>query len=571
MRARSRRAAARRPTVAADSASCAARARRARATIARARRCIGRAGELERQHDVLQRRQRRQQLERLEHEAEQPLAQRGAAVLVERRQRDAVDASRRPTSDDRGRPAGRAASSCPIRSRRRSRSSRRAATSNVDGIEDRQRRIAALHDLRQRCCADDGWRHRTLDSTRAPFVRHRGRGGVSPVSPIACATLADRLVTIRSWQSLRPAALLLRARADRCARTGSRASASAGAARRRRLDFRRLRPRAKAKAGSICSRRGFATGRPSRARRQRVDLGRHDRRRTRATARVAARASAVDRRHRARRQRRAARRRPARDARESRRDGRRPCRRRARKPLIVGMKVPPNYGPSYARTFDALFADVAKARRVPRRAVRVRGLRRRPRAIPGRPHPSAGRRRRRASSTTSGRRSRRCCRATMIAPLPPGSAAAPDDKADVDDMGVVSASASTFARPASSPTITCPGAINLPVLDDAERAQVGTMYVQLSAFDARKVGAAIVARNIARIVETLRARQAARLGAARLLLARRPAQPRARARAERDRLSRRAARRRLSRVPAARRRAARAMAAAVSLIASSAA
>ena len=33
------------------------------------------------------------------------------------------------------------------------------------------------------------------------------------------------------------------------------------------------------------------------------------------------------------------------------------------KPLIVGMKVPPNYGPSYARAFDALFVDVAKARR----------------------------------------------------------------------------------------------------------------------------------------------------------------------------------------------------------------
>jgi acyl-CoA thioesterase-1 len=29
------------------------------------------------------------------------------------------------------------------------------------------------------------------------------------------------------------------------------------------------------------------------------------------------------------------------------------------------MKVPPNYGPSYARTFDALFVDVAKARRAP--------------------------------------------------------------------------------------------------------------------------------------------------------------------------------------------------------------
>lgn len=35
------------------------------------------------------------------------------------------------------------------------------------------------------------------------------------------------------------------------------------------------------------------------------------------------------------------------------------------KPLIVGMKVPPNYGPAYSRTFDALFVDVAKSRRVP--------------------------------------------------------------------------------------------------------------------------------------------------------------------------------------------------------------
>ena len=35
------------------------------------------------------------------------------------------------------------------------------------------------------------------------------------------------------------------------------------------------------------------------------------------------------------------------------------------RPLLVGMKVPPNYGPSYARTFDALFDDVAKTRRAP--------------------------------------------------------------------------------------------------------------------------------------------------------------------------------------------------------------
>ncbi len=31
------------------------------------------------------------------------------------------------------------------------------------------------------------------------------------------------------------------------------------------------------------------------------------------------------------------------------------------KPLIVGMKLPPNYGAAYVRKFDALYADVAKA------------------------------------------------------------------------------------------------------------------------------------------------------------------------------------------------------------------
>jgi len=46
-----------------------------------------------------------------------------------------------------------------------------------------------------------------------------------------------------------------------------------------------------------------------------------------------------------------------------------------------------------------------------------------------------------------------------------------------------------------------PGAINCPVLDDNERARVGTIYVQVSPFEARKVGAALVAHNIARHVE----------------------------------------------------------------------
>jgi tRNA 2-selenouridine synthase len=43
-----------------------------------------------------------------------------------------------------------------------------------------------------------------------------------------------------------------------------------------------------------------------------------------------------------------------------------------------------------------------------------------------------------------------------------------------------------------------PGAINCPVLDDDERRIVGTVYVQQSAFEARKIGGAMVARNLAR-------------------------------------------------------------------------
>jgi tRNA 2-selenouridine synthase len=42
-----------------------------------------------------------------------------------------------------------------------------------------------------------------------------------------------------------------------------------------------------------------------------------------------------------------------------------------------------------------------------------------------------------------------------------------------------------------------PGAVNWPVLDDDERRTVGTLYKQVSPLEARKVGAAIVARNIA--------------------------------------------------------------------------
>lgn len=42
-----------------------------------------------------------------------------------------------------------------------------------------------------------------------------------------------------------------------------------------------------------------------------------------------------------------------------------------------------------------------------------------------------------------------------------------------------------------------PGAVNMPVLSDAQRAEVGTIYTQDSPFNARKIGGALVAQNTA--------------------------------------------------------------------------
>lgn len=46
-----------------------------------------------------------------------------------------------------------------------------------------------------------------------------------------------------------------------------------------------------------------------------------------------------------------------------------------------------------------------------------------------------------------------------------------------------------------------PGAASAPVLDDAERELVGTIYKQQSSFEAKRVGAPLAARNIARAIE----------------------------------------------------------------------
>ncbi len=47
-----------------------------------------------------------------------------------------------------------------------------------------------------------------------------------------------------------------------------------------------------------------------------------------------------------------------------------------------------------------------------------------------------------------------------------------------------------------------PQALNWPSLTDEERVRVGTIYKQVSAFEANKVGAALVAANIARHIQT---------------------------------------------------------------------
>src|SRR6266849_5062425 len=48
-----------------------------------------------------------------------------------------------------------------------------------------------------------------------------------------------------------------------------------------------------------------------------------------------------------------------------------------------------------------------------------------------------------------------------------------------------------------------PGAISAPVLDDAERASVGTLYKQVSPFEAKKLGASLIAKNVALYIQKL--------------------------------------------------------------------
>ena len=57
-----------------------------------------------------------------------------------------------------------------------------------------------------------------------------------------------------------------------------------------------------------------------------------------------------------------------------------------------------------------------------------------------------------------------------------------------------------------------PGAVNWPTLNDEERKQIGTIYKQVNAFEAKKRGAALVAANIARPHRARGHRQAPKTG-----------------------------------------------------------
>ena len=62
-----------------------------------------------------------------------------------------------------------------------------------------------------------------------------------------------------------------------------------------------------------------------------------------------------------------------------------------------------------------------------------------------------------------------------------------------------------------------PGAINCPVLSDEERVVVGTLYKQQGAFEARRVGGAMVAANLARHLQTQLADKLAECGLVQVL------------------------------------------------------
>ena len=83
-----------------------------------------------------------------------------------------------------------------------------------------------------------------------------------------------------------------------------------------------------------------------------------------------------------------------------------------------------------------------------------------------------------------------------LAHTPPGSG----HKVNIDQLGAFD-EIIDVRSPAEYAEDHIPGAISAPVLTNEQRAHIGTLHKQTSAFDAKKAGAVLVARNIAQHLE----------------------------------------------------------------------
>ena len=72
------------------------------------------------------------------------------------------------------------------------------------------------------------------------------------------------------------------------------------------------------------------------------------------------------------------------------------------------------------------------------------------------------------------------------------------DLADIDKFDTII----DVRSPAEFADDHIPGAVNLPVLDDQQRAKISTIYKQIDPFTAKRAGAALVAQNIAAHLQT---------------------------------------------------------------------
>ena len=354
-------------------------------------------------------------------------------------------------------------------------------------------------------------------------------------------------------------------RARRARRAGGRARARrrrAGAARRRRLDLGRLRTRGRRSAGSTCwrrssrraaiatawsTRRSPATRPPAgRARMPAllqqhrpavvvVELGGNDALRGGNLLATRANLDSI-----------------VKDAQAA-----------GAKVLVAGMQLPPNYGPAYVRQFNALFADVAKARKAALVPYVFDGFGDDLSQFqPDRIHPTAA-----AQAEDPRQRvadaGHAAAEMTAVT-LPPGPPPRPDGarrrRAHRRVLRAHRRALAVRIRRGPRPRRSQPAGAR------RRRARAGRHDVR-AGVGVRRAQARRRDRRAQHRADRrdVRARQAARMGTARLLLARRAAQPRADARADRDRLARAAARRRIPRVPPPRRRDARDAAAALRL------